>query len=118
MKIVTAAQMNRIDRECALKGIAVSTLMDNAGKAVTVETRRALGVLDKQHILCLIGAGNNGGDGLVAARYLWELGARVSVYLCSSRPPDDANLKLVQERGIKCITAAQDKSLKKSQGLL
>jgi ADP-dependent NAD(P)H-hydrate dehydratase / NAD(P)H-hydrate epimerase len=118
MKIVTAAQMNQIDRECARRGTPVDVLMENAGKAVTVETRRSLGMLNIQHILCLIGGGNNGGDGLVAARYLKDLGAKVSVYLCSKRPADDANLKLVQERGITCIAAAEDKTLKKFQGLL
>jgi hydroxyethylthiazole kinase-like uncharacterized protein yjeF len=118
MKIVTAAQMNRIDRECTRRGLPVSTLMENAGKAVTVETRRRLGELHEQHILCLIGGGNNGGDGLVAARYLQKLEAKVSVYLCSLRPADDPNLKLVQESGIKCIDAADDKDLKKFGRLL
>jgi hydroxyethylthiazole kinase-like uncharacterized protein yjeF len=118
MKIVTAAQMNQIDRECARQGTPVNVLMENAGKAVAVETRRSLGMLNKQHILCFIGGGNNGGDGLVAARYLRELGAKVSVYLCSGRPPDDANLKLVRERGITCIDAKSDKDLKQLDILL
>jgi ADP-dependent NAD(P)H-hydrate dehydratase / NAD(P)H-hydrate epimerase len=118
MKIVTSAQMNRIDRECARQGTPVNVLMENAGKAVAVETRRSLGMLNAQHILCLIGAGNNGGDGLVAARYLRELGAKVSVYLCSSRPPDDANLKLVQERRINYIDAKSDTDLTQFDKLL
>ena len=93
MKIVTAAQMREIDRECARLGTPTSLLMENAGRAVAEETRDYLGNIKKQHILCLIGAGNNGGDGLVAARYLHEWGAKVSVYLCSARPADDANLR-------------------------
>jgi NAD(P)H-hydrate epimerase len=118
MKIVTAEQMRRIERECTKRGTSVSVLMENAGKAVAEETRSVLGALDKQHIVCLIGAGNNGGDGLVAARYLHDWGAGVSVYLCSQRATDDANLKQVQERGITCIEAANDKNLKKFEGLL
>jgi NAD(P)H-hydrate epimerase len=118
MKIVTAAQMRQIDQECIKLGTPVSTLMENAGKAVAEETRAILGKLENQYILCLIGAGNNGGDGLVAARYLQEWGAKVSVYLCSQRAPDDANLRLAQERGIKCIEASSDKNLKKLDGLL
>jgi NAD(P)H-hydrate epimerase len=118
MKIVTAEQMRRIEQECIKSGTPVSVLMENAGKAVAEETRKSLGAVDKQHILCLVGAGNNGGDGLVAARYLHEWGAKVSVYLCSQRPPDDVNLKLVQERGITCIEAAGDKNLKKLDELL
>jgi hydroxyethylthiazole kinase-like uncharacterized protein yjeF len=118
MKIVTAAQMNQIDRECVRKGIPVNTLMENAGKAVAEETRACLGNIKKQNILCLIGGGNNGGDGLVAARHLTDWGARVSVYLCSKRPADDPNLKLVREQGIDCIEAEDDKGLKKFHVLL
>jgi ADP-dependent NAD(P)H-hydrate dehydratase / NAD(P)H-hydrate epimerase len=118
MKIVTAAQMNQIDRECARLGTPVSELMENAGKAVAVETREYLGKFKKQNILCLIGGGNNGGDGLVAARYLNGCGAKVSVYLCSRRPADDPNLKLARESGITCIDTADDKDLKKLHKLL
>lgn len=117
MKILTAEQTRQIDRECVKRGIPVSTLMENAGKAVAEVTRASLDPA-KNHVLCLVGAGNNGGDGLVAARYLHDGGMDVSVYLCSQRPADDANLKLVQERGITCIDATQDNKMKKLDGRL
>jgi hydroxyethylthiazole kinase-like uncharacterized protein yjeF len=113
MKIVTAEQMRKIDQESVRLGTPVSELMENAGKAVAEEIRVYLGAPEKQHILCLIGAGNNGGDGLVAVRYLYDWGAKVTVYLCSERPAGDTNLKLIRERGINCIEAAKDKGLKK-----
>jgi hydroxyethylthiazole kinase-like uncharacterized protein yjeF len=118
VKIVTAEQMRQIDRECVRLGTPVSLLMENAGRAVAEETRSYLGNIKKQHVLCLIGAGNNGGDGLVAARYLHEWGAATSVYLCSNRPTNDANLQLAREGGITCIDAAADKNLKKLDTLL
>jgi hydroxyethylthiazole kinase-like uncharacterized protein yjeF len=118
MKVVTAAQMRQIDQECIKRGTPASALMENAGRAVAEETRAGLGAIEKQDILCLIGAGNNGGDGLVAARYLREWGADVNIYLGSSRPDGDANLKLAKERGIPCIEGAQDKKLKGFNGLL
>jgi hydroxyethylthiazole kinase-like uncharacterized protein yjeF len=118
MKIVTAEQMRQIDQECTKRGTPVSTLMENAGRAVAEETRASLGPIEKQNILCLTGAGNNGGDGLVAARYLREWGAKVNIYLCSPRPDGDANLKLAKERGISCIEGAQDKNLKGFDELL
>src|SRR4030042_5342140 len=107
MKIVTSEQMRRIDEESARMGFPTSVLMENAGRAVAEETRRILGDIHK-NILILTGPGNNGGDGLVAARYLHEWGAEVTVYLCSKRPGDDENLRLVQERNITCIEAVQD----------
>jgi len=118
MKILTAEQMRQIDQESIRLGTPSSVLMENAGKAVAEETQRSLGKMENQHILCLIGPGNNGGDGLVAARYLHDWGARVSLYLCSQRPPDDSNLELIQERGITCVEAAQDKNLDKFDNLL
>ena len=113
MKIVTAEQMRKIDQECNRLGIPVSTLMENAGKAVAEATREYLGEIKKQHIVCLIGGGNNGGDGLAAALYLSGWGAKVSVYLCAERPNDDANLNLIWETGISYTEAKTDNNLKK-----
>ncbi len=118
MKIVTAEQMRKIDDKCTQLGAPVKVLMENAGKAVAEAARDYLGDVKKQRILCLIGGGNNGGDGLVAARYLKGWGAKVSVYLCSARPASDANLKLVQKKNITCIAVKTDKNLKKFDGLL
>ncbi len=111
MKIVTAEQMYNIDNKCADIGLPTAVLMENAGKAVAEEVRQVLGTVSKQHILVLIGPGNNGGDGLVAARHLHDWGAKVTLYLCSQRSADDPNLKLVQERGITTIDGTQDEEL-------
>ncbi len=111
MKILTTEQMRQVEQECAKIDLPSSVLMENAGKAVAEEVRQILGDINKQRILILIGPGNNGGDGLVAARHLHDWGARVSLYLLSQRPPDDPNLMLVQERGIPCIEATQVENL-------
>ncbi|MFC2011422.1 NAD(P)H-hydrate epimerase [Chloroflexota bacterium] len=118
MKIVTADQMRQIDQECAKVGLPTSVLMENAGKAVAEEVRRILGSIDQQNILIMIGPGNNGGDGLVAARYLHDWGAKVNLYLFGHRPSGDPNLELVRERGIICIEAAQDQNLERFDELM
>jgi ADP-dependent NAD(P)H-hydrate dehydratase / NAD(P)H-hydrate epimerase len=101
MKIVTIAQMQQAERGCSQFGVSLDMLMQNAGKAVAEEIGCLIGDLHKQNILVLVGPGNNGGDGLVAARYLHDWGARgVRVYLCGQRPNDDANLREVTVRGI------------------
>ncbi|MFC1909377.1 NAD(P)H-hydrate dehydratase [Chloroflexota bacterium] len=117
MKIVTAEEMRRIDQDCAGVGLAVNVLMENAGKAVAEEVSRILSNIDKQQVLILIGPGNNGGDGLVAARYLHDSGASISIYLCSERA-NDPNLELVRERGITCVTATGDANLGKFDRLI
>ena len=111
MKILTTDQMRQAEQDCVRIGVSTDTLMENAGKAVAEVTGDILGALDRQTILILIGPGNNGGDGLVAARHLHDWGAYVSVYLCSQRAPDDPNLRLVRERGITVVQATEDDDL-------
>jgi len=118
MKIVNVNQMRQIEEDCAKIGLPPSTLMENAGRAVAEEVKKILGTVDQKHVLLLIGPGNNGGDGLVAARYLHDWGARVSLYLFTQRPPDDPNFKLVQERGVSYIEITQDGNLGKLDELL
>ncbi len=118
MKILTANQMRQVEQDCAKIGISPSVLMENAGRAVAEEVRKILGTIDQQIILILIGPGNNGGDGLVAARHLHDWGAKVTLYLFSQRPPDDPNFKLVQERGVTYVDITQDGNLDKLNELL
>ncbi|MEE8419067.1 MAG: NAD(P)H-hydrate dehydratase [Dehalococcoidales bacterium] len=113
MKIVTAEQMRKIDRACEGINLPVSLLMENAGEAFAEETARILGTPENQHILMLIGPGNNGGDGLVAARHLHDRGALVSLFFFSQRKTEDANLKLVRHRKIACTEIANDQDLEK-----
>lgn len=117
MKIVTTAQMQQIEQDCGGIGLPTDVLMENAGKAVAEEIRRILGAIDRQSILFLIGPGNNGGDGLVAARHLKDWGARVDICLCNKRR-NDSNLELVKKRDIACIEADHDKNLDKFDKLL
>jgi hydroxyethylthiazole kinase-like uncharacterized protein yjeF len=79
MRILTAAGMAETDRRTVALGTPISVLMENAGAATArfcqSHYRRA------RHIVAICGKGNNGGDGLVAARILAEAGRQVSVLL-------------------------------------
>ncbi|UCG54535.1 MAG: NAD(P)H-hydrate dehydratase [Dehalococcoidia bacterium] len=100
MKVLTADEMRRVEQKCIENGITTHILMENAGRAVAEQTRRILGNIESKHIILLIGPGNNGGDGLVAARYLHDWGAKVVLFLLGKRDKGDNNLKLIGERGI------------------
>lgn len=102
MKILTIDEMRRAEQECAKSGVTTDMLMENAGRAAAGEVRRILGGTEQKQIIILIGPGNNGGDGLVAARYLHDWGARVDLFLLGQRKKDDPNLKLAGERSIPC----------------
>jgi hydroxyethylthiazole kinase-like uncharacterized protein yjeF len=118
VKILTTSQMRLLEESCERLGLTTDILMENAGKAVAEEVRRILGNIEQKHILCLIGPGNNGGDGLVVARLLNNWGAKVTVYLLGPRPTDDPKLKLVKERGITCIDMAEDEGMKRLDEVL
>jgi ADP-dependent NAD(P)H-hydrate dehydratase / NAD(P)H-hydrate epimerase len=107
MKVVTAEQMRIIDRTAAEAGLTTEILMENAGRAIARETVNLLGS-STGNILILIGPGNNGGDGLVAARYLQEAGAHVTLYLCSKRSSEDKNYRLTQEKHISTLNVELD----------
>jgi len=68
MKIVTVEQMRRLEEACASEGLPTDTLMERAGLAVAQEAHQSLGTVAGRRVLVLVGPGNNGGDGLVAAR--------------------------------------------------
>jgi NAD(P)H-hydrate epimerase len=118
MKVVTAEQMREIDRSAASIGLPAEALMENAGRAVAEGTRKLIGSVIGKHVLVIVGTGNNGGDGLVAGRYLDDWGAEVSLYLCKQRSTDDKNLALALERDITIVQADQDKDFVRLGSLL
>jgi hydroxyethylthiazole kinase-like uncharacterized protein yjeF len=118
VKLVTAAQMRRIDQLSAEAGVGTDVLMENAGLAVAQESWMALGTLEERRIVVLAGPGNNGGDGLVAARYLHEWGAGVQVYLLTPRREDDANYGRLLEAGVPLACAEGDAGFSTLDGAL
>ncbi|KAB2951834.1 NAD(P)H-hydrate dehydratase [Heliorestis acidaminivorans] len=83
MRIVTAAEMNRIDdRATEEYAIPPLLLMENAGLQVVREVTSLLGDSCRgRRVLILCGKGNNGGDGFVVARHLLNHGAEVKLFL-------------------------------------
>jgi NAD(P)H-hydrate epimerase len=85
LKLVTADEMRAIESQTFAAGTTQEQLMKNAGRAVAEALRERLGTVRARRILVLAGPGNNGGDGLIAARHLHEFGAEVTVVLLSPR---------------------------------
>jgi len=77
---VTVEQMREVDRLMVDEiGISILMMMENASRNIAILSRKMLGgsVRDK-HIVILCGKGNNGGDGLGAARHLINFGGKVT----------------------------------------
>ena len=80
MKILTAEEMGATDRRTAEEfGVPLESLMERAGRAVAEFCLRQYPGARLATVLC--GKGNNGGDGLVAARQLARAGMLVRVVL-------------------------------------
>ncbi len=76
LPILSAGQMRAAELGAAARGTPLATLMERAGAALADMVWRAAAGRD---ILVMVGPGNNGGDGYVAARLLVDRGARVRV---------------------------------------
>lgn len=99
-RLVTAVQMRAIENASAEVGIAPAELMESAGRRLSeVAIKNAL---PTGQFLILCGGGNNGGDGLVAARYLASAGRSVVVELVG----DATKLKEDPARNLKALNAA------------
>jgi len=64
--MLTSERMAAVDRNAMSLGVSPGRLMENAGAALAREASRE----DPDRALVLAGTGNNGGDALVAARFL------------------------------------------------
>ena len=108
MKLVTTAEMRALEAAAEAAGVSVAQLMENVGLAVAQEVWMTLGTLEDRRILILAGPGNNGGDGLVAARHLYEWGAQIAVYLLRPRAPDDPHVKALADLGVPLVSPQDD----------
>jgi NAD(P)H-hydrate epimerase len=105
MKAVTGAEMRAIDRRATEEyGIPSLLLMEHAALRVAEEAEAMLRASGGRLIRIVAGKGNNGGDGLAAARLLHLRGVAVSVALiadpASLQGDARANLEIVQRMGI------------------
>jgi NAD(P)H-hydrate epimerase len=101
MEILTAGQMRRVDaRAIGERRIPGSDLMESAGRGVAEALAEEVPGIVGRRVVVFCGKGNNGGDGLVAARHLKRLGVSPRVLLIA-RTTDlrgDAAASLVQAR--------------------
>lgn len=108
MKVLTSSQMKDIDKIAIEElGILGPILMENAGLQIVRELRVKFPGIEKEKIVIVAGRGNNGGDGLVVARHLYNQGADPLVLLLASkeevRGDAGVNLKIAENIGVKIV---------------
>ncbi len=80
LPVLTPEEMAEADRRTIAAGTPVEVLMERAGRAVAWAVRRTCGGVYGRRVVVVCGKGNNGGDGLVAARVLRGWGMHVDVF--------------------------------------
>lgn len=120
MKIVSVAEIVRIEQASDAAGHSYGAMMELAGRAVAAATVRHMHPWDREGgVLVLVGPGNNGGDGLVAARYLhqWQPQRPVSIYCWKRKPEGDDNYDAARRLRLPMVHAEDDPDFEQLQEL-
>lgn len=123
MKIVTASQMQAIDKRAIEEvGIPGIVLMERAGSAVARAIEEAFEGAKDLKVAIFCGRGNNGGDGFVVARNLRNKGALVHIFLLAdpSNIAGDAliNFNILKKMGQEFHLISQFNDLKQKEDLI
>src|SRR5438445_11747380 len=119
---VTAEEMRKIDDVTIQEfHVDVLMLMENAGRATATLAKQMLRETTfGKRVACLVGGGNNGGDGMVAARHLdnWGADVRVIVGTTKDKMKDIAleQLHIHKEKGVPSLST--ENALKDSELLI
>ncbi|MBI5829149.1 MAG: NAD(P)H-hydrate dehydratase [Chloroflexi bacterium] len=116
-KIVTVAEMRRLEAAADAAGVSYAAMMERAGKAVA-EAILARVTPSAATALLLIGPGNNGGDGLVAARHLAKAGAAIKIYALKPLDESDPKVAALREQSAFIVDAENDRQSRVLKHLL
>src|SRR5207244_7546782 len=112
LPILTPAESAELDRRSAERGVTVDRLMENAGRAVARVAVQLVGAYGRRAVV-VCGKGNNGGDGLVAARYLDRWGMGMTAVLLgrpsTSAGPAATNLRRFADAGGRIVEHGTDR---------
>jgi len=102
MQAISIEQMRKLEENASANGTTVLELMERAGKACAEMINKKC---DARNAIVFCGPGNNGGDGLVCARYLVGFGFSVLVVVPIEPKTDAAkiNYERAKNAGIEFI---------------
>jgi NAD(P)H-hydrate epimerase len=120
MFLVTTDEMQRMDRGAIESfGIPGRVLMENAGRGATAFFLETLYRHCPGSVGIAAGRGNNGGDGFVMARYLYQKGIDATVFLFSEKErikgDAAANLELLDGMGVPVVEIVDAASFEEHQ---
>lgn len=101
-------QMRRLEERAVESGIALDQIMEAAGLSVARRIAQRSAGIRGARVMVLVGPGNNGGDGMVVARYLSDWGALVTLYMTASRRRQD-RFEECRSRRIRVVEGQDDR---------
>ena len=103
MKIFSVQEMIDAERAADASGHSYAVMMELAGRGFAQKLIEEADVWTRP-VVVLVGPGNNGGDGLVAARVMAQQNIAVSVFMTHSRSEADLNHQKLLDLGVQTIT--------------
>ena len=100
--------MRRIEDACEAQGVSKDSLMEKAGAATAVVARDLTGGAAGRKVVVLVGPGNNGGDGLVAARFLAKWGANVLAWTTPTNREEHPKTSLAKQSGVSVMPITEE----------
>lgn len=110
--------MRILEQAAIAAGVTEDQLMEEAGIAAAQESWMAVGAIEQRGILLLVGPGNNGTDGLIAATHLSQYGASPYVYLLRRRSDNDPKWRSFLETDIPWTCVEDDPTFEHLESLL
>ena len=118
--ILTPEEAVELDRATQARGVPAAELMERAGRAVARAARELAGGSYGRRAVVVCGKGNNGGDGLVAARHLARWGVRTAVVLLEAagelREPAASNARRLSEAPAVRVLPFEERALRRELG--
>jgi hydroxyethylthiazole kinase-like uncharacterized protein yjeF len=107
IRIITVGESRDLENAANAGGLSFAEMMESAGRRTAEAIRSRMGVKSRR-VVVLVGPGNNGGDGLVAAHYLSEMGADVTCYIWKRDVEGDRNYLRARDDGLRVLWAEDD----------
>lgn len=108
MKLVTVAEMQKVEREANTSGFTYEMMMEHAGLNLARAVINSYALIGDKTALGLVGSGNNGGDTLVALSSLAEQEWQTTAYMVRPRPEEDPLVTRLINSGGKVIVLEED----------
>lgn len=116
-RYVSVAEMIRIEQASDRAGYTYPMMMEAAGKDLAESTINAYSQVDNCRVIALVGKGNNGGDALIALKYLIEAGWQATCFLIADLGEKE-HLKAAKNKGCGVINYWDENGLDKILNLI